>query len=129
MYNDIKNNETFTIIKPINIGWSEDKKYYVASIDEKKYLLRISDVSEYENKKMEFGNIKKLSESKINMSLPIEFGICNNGKNVYQLLTWCDRVEAKELLPSLSEKVQYDFGKKAGLILKRMEKYLYEKSL
>ena len=78
---------------------------------------------------MEFGNITKLSESKINMSVRIEFGSWNNEKNVYQRLTWLDGDEGKELLPSLSEKVQYDFGKKAGLILKRMEKYLYEKSL
>ena len=28
------------------------------------------------------------------MSQPIDFGICNNGKNVYMLLTW---IEGKDL--------------------------------
>lgn len=65
--------------------------------------------------------MKRMSAVGIKMSLPISFGICENGKSVYQLLTWCDGAEAKEKLYSLSGTEQYEFGLKAADILKRME--------
>jgi len=119
---NIKNYDTFSKIEPINKGWSNDKKYYVETKNADKLLLRVSDFSEYEDKKREFDIMKKMAKVGINMSLPIDFGICNNGKSVYQILTWCDGIEAKELLPTLSEKDQYEFGFKAGEMLKEMQK-------
>jgi len=119
---NIKNYDTFSKIEPINKGWSNDKKYYVETKNADKLLLRVSDFSEYEDKKREFDIMKKMAKVGINMSLPIDFGICNNGKSVYQILTWCDGIEAKELLPTLSEKEQYEFGFKAGKMLKEMQK-------
>lgn len=120
--NDIKNYDTFIRIEPINKGWSSDKKYYVENKDGEQFLLRISDVDEYDEKKSEFNIMKKIATSGINMSIPIDFGICNNGKSVYQILTWIEGIEAKELLPSLSEKEQYEFGLKAGEMLRKMQK-------
>ncbi|MDO4587859.1 MAG: phosphotransferase [Planctomycetia bacterium] len=84
-------------------------------------MLRISDRSEYEEKKREFDIIKRMSATGIRMSLPVDFGICNDGKSVYQLLTWVEGEEAKELLPSLSEKEQYDFGWEAGQMMLKMQ--------
>ena len=119
--NDIVNYETFTKIEPINKGWSSDKKYYVETISGEKRLLRVSDISEYEEKSREFDLMKRISPTGINMSQPIDFGICNDGKSVYQLLTWCEGEEAKKLLPSLTEKEQYDFGWEAGQMILKME--------
>lgn len=62
---DIPNHETFVKIQPINKGWSGDKKYYVEAGDGDRLLLRISDVSEYMQKKLEFENIKKMLDCKI----------------------------------------------------------------
>lgn len=118
---DIANYGTFTKIEPIHKGWSSDKKYYVETIQGKKRLLRVSAISEYEDKKREYDIIKRMSAIGINMSEPIDFGICNGGKSVYQLLTWCEGVEAKELLPTLSEQEQYEFGLEAGRILRKMQ--------
>lgn len=118
---DIANYETFTNIEPIHKGWSSDKKYYVETVDGKKLLLRISDISEYEDKRREFDIIGHMSAIGINMYHQVDFGICNNGKSVYQLLTWVEGEEAKELLPSLSQKEQYDFGWEAGRMMLKMQ--------
>lgn len=119
--NDIPNFATFSKIEKLNKGWSDDRKYYVETIFGEKRLLRISDISEYESKKQEFDIIKQISAIGINMSQPIDFGVCNNGKCVFQLLTWCEGEEAKELLPLLSEQEQFEFGWKAGEMLRKMQ--------
>ena len=63
--------KAFKNIEPINKGWSNDTKYFVETFENQKCLLRVSDISEYQTKKQEFENI--------NMSLPIDFGVCDNG--------------------------------------------------
>ena len=41
-------------VKKIHKGWSGDQKYYAENIAGGKFLLRISDVSEYRKKQKEF---------------------------------------------------------------------------
>ncbi len=123
---DILNDESFSSVEPIHKGWSNDKKYYVETKSGEKLLLRVSDISKYEEKKLEFERMKRISAAGINMSMPIDFGVCNGGKSVYQLLTWCDGEEAKEALLSLAESEQYEYGLKAAGILKQMETINYQ---
>jgi len=123
---DIPNFDTFVKVEPIHKGWSGDKKYYIETEDGAHFLLRVSDISEYEEKQHEFDIMKKMSAIGIKMSQPISFGICENGKSVYQLLSWCDGIEAKEALYKLSNDEQYAFGQKAAKILKQMEKIDYK---
>lgn len=118
---EIPNFDTFVKVEPIYKGWSSDKKYYVETKEGERLLLRVSDISAHEAKQQEFDIMKKMSSTGMKMSLPISFGVCENGKSVYQLLTWCDGEEAKEALYSLSDAEQYAFGIKAAGILKRME--------
>ena len=80
----------------------------------------MNDIANYET----FTKIEPIHKgwsSDKNMSQPIDFGVCNAGKSVYQILTWCDGEEAKELLPSLPEKEQYDFGWEAGQMMLKMQ--------
>ena len=56
----------------------------------------------------------------IPMSRPVEFGLCDKGEKVYQLLTWCDGDNLEKVLPSLSATEQYAIGKNAGEILRRI---------
>lgn len=123
---DIPNYETFVKIEPIRKGWSDDKKYYVETKDGERLLLRVSSILSYEKKQQEFDIMKKMAAAGIKMSLPIAFGVCENGENVYQLLTWCDGKEAKEALYGISDAEQYAFGLKAADILKRMETIDYK---
>jgi aminoglycoside phosphotransferase (APT) family kinase protein len=54
----------------------------------------------------------------IPMSQPVDFGICDNGKSVYSLLTWCGGEDAETILPGLTETEQYVLGVKSGEILR-----------
>lgn len=119
--NDIRYYDTFTKIDPIHKGWSGDKKFYIETKNSERLLLRISDISKYEEKKYEFALIKKISAVGINMSQPIDFGVCCDEKNVYQILTWVEGKEAKEVLPSLPKEEQYAFGWEAGQMLLKMQ--------
>jgi serine/threonine-protein kinase len=114
--------ERFLRIVPINKGWSDDRKYYAETKAGEKRLIRVSDVSVLEEKRREFELMKRMAKAGIPMSEPLEFGVSEDGKAVYQLLNWCDGEEAKELLPSLSLDEQYAFGQEAGRILRRMER-------
>ena len=117
---DIKNFETFVKIEPLNKGLSKDKKFYVETNNKKRLLLRISDISEHNNKETIFNMMKRLAELGISMPLPVDFGICNDSKSVYQLLTWCDGESLEMKLPLLSETEQYRLGLKAGDILRKI---------
>lgn len=112
--------ETFTKIEPVEKGWSGDKKYYIETADERRLLLRISDVTGYEQRKAEFAGMERLLGVGVPMSEPLDFGVCDNGKSVYSLLTWCDGEDAETVLPALSEAEQYTIGVRSGEILKKI---------
>lgn len=118
--NEIPGSNNWNIVKLVNKGWSNDKKYYIKTTDGQELLLRISDISQYENKKKEFENLKLLINMNILMSRPIDFGVCNNGQSVYSLLTWINGEDAQVVLPKLSNKEQYMLGIKAGEFLKQI---------
>lgn len=119
-FNDISSSNNWDIVKPIIKGWSNDKKYYIKTIDGEELLLRTSDIKEYENKKDEFESLKLLMSKDILMSRPIDFGIYNNGQSVYSLLTWINGEDAEVILPELNNKEQYLLGIKAGEFLKQI---------
>ena len=123
---DIRNFDIFVKTEPIHKGWSGDRKYYLETKDGERFLLRVSDISSYETKQHEFEIMKKISAAGIKMSLPISFGICEEGNSVYLLLSWCDGEEAKEALYHLSDAEQYVFGRKAANVLKQMEAIDYK---
>jgi len=114
---------SITIKTPITKGWSADKKYKIATTLGETYLLRISDISFYNQKKSLFETMKKLETKEIPMCLPIEFGTC--GAGVYSIQSWIDGVDLETILPlsaktTLSKKEQYALGLQAGKILKKI---------
>ncbi|WIV12760.1 phosphotransferase family protein [Proteiniborus sp. MB09-C3] len=119
-FSNIPGFKNWDIIKPINKGWSDDKKYYIKTKDEKELLLRLSDISQYENKKKEFESLKPLTKMDILFTRPIDFGTCNDGQSVYSILTWIDGEEASDALPALDSREQYMLGNKAGMYLKQI---------
>jgi len=116
--NEIPGSSKWQIVKAINKGWSNDHKYYIQTTDGREFLLRTSDISQYENKKREFEAIKQLDDIDILISRPIDFGICDNNQSVYSLLTWIKGEDAETVLPMLSHNEQYELGVKAGEVLK-----------
>lgn len=117
---DIPNYETFIKIELITKGMSGDEKYYIETDTGNKFLLRLTDITEYDRKAKEFQMVKAAASAGIPMPKPVDFGICSNGKQVYTLLTWIEGEEAEKILPLLSEKEQYSYGVKAGKALNKI---------
>ena len=112
--------ESFAKSESLTKGWSDDKKYVVEAADGKRLLLRIADISEYDNKKSEYEMIQEVAALGIPVQQPMDFGICENGKSVYTLFTWVEGDDAQKILPLLSETEQYALGLKAGEILRKI---------
>ena len=117
---DIPGSENFKKINPLDKGLSGDKKYYIEASEGRQLLLRVNDIAEYDRKKTIFEMMKCAAALDIPMPKPVDFGVCNGGKNVYQLLTWCEGVNLEMVLPELSEAEQYTLGLKAGEILRKI---------
>ena len=116
---DIKELEDVESVEKINKGYSKDEKFKIKLKNKSGYLLlRLSYISLYEQKKEEYEVITKFSKLGFEMSKPFSFGICNDEKNVYILLSWIDGVDLSEELPKFSIEEQYLLGRKAGRILK-----------
>ena len=115
MFLDIAASRNWNTVTQINKGWSSDKKYLIQTKSGDSLILRIAE--QYSAKKKEYEMIGKYSEIGIIMSMPVEFGICNEGRNVYMLLSWIKGQELEAALPQLSEKEQYSAGRMAGEIL------------
>ena len=108
----------FVAKEPINKGWSSDKKYCVTDKNGTRYLLRVSDIAEYDKKQSEFNMMKQVSALGVPMCQPIEFGVCDEG--VYSIQSWIDGEDAEEIIPTLSDTEQYVYGFDAGQILKKI---------
>ncbi|MBR1392077.1 MAG: phosphotransferase [Lachnospiraceae bacterium] len=120
MFEDIEGSKTWRSIKKIAKGWSTDEKYLIITEEGQKQLLRISPIDTYEGKKKEFEIIEKYSKTGINMSRPISFGKCNQRKNTYMLLSWVEGPDLERVLPTLPEAKQYQLGRDAGMILRKI---------
>ncbi len=112
-----KNWETIT---KVSKGWSADEKYSIRTKTGQSLLLRIAEVDRYPAKKREYEILEKYAALGFPMSQPVEFGLCNEGKNVYQLLTWVEGRDLEEVLPTLPEAEQYRLGREAGTILRKI---------
>ena len=104
--------------KPILEGWSTDKKYCITDEKGERFLLRVSDMEQYDAKQSEFVMMQRVASLGIPMCLPIEFGVCDEG--VYSVQSWIDGESAEDLIPLLSSKKQYDYGLEAGRILHKI---------
>jgi len=99
----------------INKGWSSDKKYRVTDKSGTPYLLRVSDISQYETKQAEFNMMKKVAALGVPMCKPVEFGTCEDG--VYSIQSWIDGEDAELVIPGFLPAEQYEYGLEAGRIL------------
>ena len=120
MFENIPGYEKWLRIEKIERGMSDDAKYYIETDEKKKYALRTSNIKNYELKKKEYEIISKYEELGFEMSKPIDFGITNEGNDVYMLLSWVEGEDLEIALPKLSEEDQYLLGREAGIILKQI---------
>jgi len=80
---DISGYDAFTKIEPIAKGWSDDRKYYVEAADGRRMLLRVSDISELERKRAEYGMMERVYGIGVLTPEPLGFGLCDGGNSCY----------------------------------------------
>lgn len=117
---DIPYNNKWRLIKRINKGFSSDLKYYIRDEDDREFFLRLSDASLYDRKKQEQKIISSLTKLGIPSLQAVDFGRCNDNKNVYILQTWINGEILETALAALAVDKQYKLGVEAGKILKRI---------
>ena len=108
----------FVTVEKIEKGWSHEQKYKVTDKNGQNFLLRITPMEQYEQKKVEFENMKRVSRLGIPMCQPVEFGTCDEG--VYSLQSWIDGRDLRDIAPQLTEEELYHYGQEAGKYLKKM---------
>lgn len=104
--------------EPINKGWSSDKKYCITDKSGTRYLLRISDIAQYDVKQSEFNMMKHVADLGVPMCQPIEFDTCEEG--VYSIHSWIDGKDAEPIISGYSDKEQYAYGIESGRILSKI---------
>ena len=117
---DIAASATWSLIKPIDKGWSRDKKYYIESNSGERYLLRLADAKYSEAKQREYQVMAGVAKLGLNMSQPLDLGVCGEGQYVYTLLTWVEGLPLDEVVTTFSNEAQYKLGAKAGVILRTL---------
>ena len=117
---DIPRYSDFVKIEHLNKGCGGDTKYYIEKSNGEKQLIRVTGISEYDRKKIEFEMMKCASDTGVPMSIPVDFGICNGGMRVYSIFTWCEGEDVDMVLSNLSEDKQYALGLEAGEILRKI---------
>ena len=100
-------------------GMAGDEKYHCFRGGEE-FLLRIADGEDYEEKKREFEHLKMLSDAGLPVPKCIELNKSDDGSKVFTLLSWVKGEEAEKLIPNMSPKGQYELGKQAGDILRKI---------
>ena len=83
-------------------------------------LLYVSDISELDRKKVEYGMMNRVYALGVLTSQPFGFALCDDGKSCYSLSGWLDGEDAEKALPLMSETEQYVLGLKAGEILRKI---------
>ncbi len=101
---------------PINKGWSSDKKYCVTDENGEKYLLRVSNLSTYDNKKFEFEMMKRVAALGVPICVPLELYVF--GEEVHFVQSWIDGYDAEDIICKMPPEKQYDFGVETGKILR-----------
>lgn len=104
----------------IHKGWSADKKYLLTNSHGEKKLLRVTDIAYLGQKKDEFTALKTMEDFQIPISKPIDFGVWDEKKQVWMLLSWIEGKDLQDKIAQLSKEKQYQLGIEAGKILKKI---------
>ena len=104
--------------KPVDKGWSGDKKYCVTTTDGSKYLLRITSPERAQRFHLGYLRMQEAAALGIPMCLPVEFGQSPEG--TYALHSWVEGVDAESYIPTLPAEKQYTYGLDAGRILRKL---------
>lgn len=100
-------------------GMAGDAKYRCWR-DAEEYLLRIADGGDYDEKKKEFDHLKRLEYAGLPVPKCVELVKNNDGSEVFTLLSWVPGEDLEGDISRMSVSEQYEIGKQAGSILRRI---------
>lgn len=106
----------FVTKEPILKGWSGDQKYHVTDENGGQFLLRISDATQAEKEIEKFEMVKRVASLGVPMCRPVE--ISASAEGVFAIYEWIEGGDAEDIIPTLTETAQYNYGVEAGHILK-----------
>ena len=110
-------NLKWTLLEPIEKGWSADKKYKAVDRDGRTVLLRISPLKRQESREKLYEILHCLPDT-LSISRPLDMGLCEDG--IWSTYTWIDGIDAETVIPGLSQEEQYRLGYRAGEILRQI---------
>lgn len=113
----------WTAITPIAKGWSEEAKFRAKTPSGEYHFIRITDNHNFDRKKEEFHAMQQLSLTHLNISRPVDFGLSSSGDFVYSIYTWVEGDDAELEIPRLPPITQYEYGRKAGIMLREIHKH------
>ncbi|GIO40779.1 aminoglycoside phosphotransferase family protein [Paenibacillus apis] len=106
----------------IHKGYSSDKKYIVHSSEDRKFLLRLFELNEYDQKQNEFSILQQMQRYDVECSRPLEIGKSSTAG--YMLVSFIEGHDAMDELPKYSVSEQLNIGFEAGVELRKMHQYI-----
>lgn len=108
-----------TEIKPLEEGWSDDKKYILKDQNGVRYILRVSDKAKYNKKLKQYELLRRIAELDINCSKALDFGTLADG-SVYMILSFLEGEDGIKAVSNMSDSEAYTLGIEAGKILRKL---------
>ena len=108
----------FTILTPIEAGWSGDRKYRAVTADGRAYFLRLTTRERGDRFARLFEMQRAVAATGIPMCEPVEMGQWEEG--VYTLHTWIDGEDAEPAMAGMDSATRYRLGRDAGGYLTRI---------
>lgn len=118
-FKNVAGYETWVSMEVLNKGYSLETKYIVLDNKNNKYLLRVCDIKNYDEKKLQFDLLLEIAKVGVNAPRAISFGKLNE-EQVYTLLTWLEGEDAADAIAKLSDKKAYNLGIEAGKSLYKL---------
>ena len=106
----------FLDLKQVEAGWSVDKKCRAKGKDGKEYFLRISPLEKMDRVKRAFSAQMQAWELGIPVSKPHGWEIAQDKVLMWE--EWLPGQDAEQVLPTLSQQSQNDYGQEAGTYLR-----------
>jgi len=110
-------NQWINITKLVK-GWSLDYKFIVTNKLSQSFLLRLTEISNFNHVQMEFDTLNTLSSP--NISTPIEIGISLDKLYCYTLYHWIDGEDTSDCIQQSPKNDQYKLGIESGKLLRKI---------
>jgi aminoglycoside phosphotransferase (APT) family kinase protein len=106
----------------IKKGFSSDEKYLIHMHEgNKKLLLRMFNLEEFESKKTEYSILERMQDYNVTCSQPISIGEVEN--RGYMITSYIEGNDAEDEIPKYLDQEQFNIGIEAGKELRKMHQY------